>query len=129
MVTQWLCIYSQKVNGIIRSNFSSIQNNKFNSLVTFFSQVEKRREKNPWILNNLHRLLKTRIRLPAQRQLIGTVNCDVNKRIKATWCHYIKNKNKLTCTVLLLWTVFEISMIYAKSALRTVGKLGLLLFG
>ena len=26
----------------------------------------------------------------AQRWLLRTVNCDVNKRIKATWCHYIK---------------------------------------
>ena len=26
----------------------------------------------------------------AQRLSIRTVNCDVNSRIKATWCHYIK---------------------------------------
>ena len=29
--------------------------------------------------------------------LIRTVNCDVNSRMKATWCHYIKKKTFSIC--------------------------------
>ena len=36
----------------------------------------------------------------ARRWLSRTVNCDVNKRIKATWCHYIKN---------YIWILFDLN--------------------
>ena len=35
--------------------------------------------------------------------ILRTVNCDVNIRIKATWCHYIKSKFEQQFSELLFW--------------------------
>ena len=35
----------------------------------------------------------------AQRWLLRTVDCDVNKRIKATWCNYIFKKYKIALAI------------------------------
>ena len=42
------------------------------------------------VSNLYHVISNLRVVSNAQRQLLRTASCDVNKRIKGTWCHYIK---------------------------------------
>ena len=48
-----------------------------------------------WAICSLYHVISIlRVVSDAQRWLLRTVNCDVNKRIKATWCHYIKKNSE-----------------------------------